>query len=819
MSSWKTTFPRRAWAFVAVALILSSGALAQDRDPVSDGVASAVLLAKNSIQVDRDTVFVSGDLVVNNAASGAIYGERQLSLDRDGTTPAGARLVASGIDIDTGTKVGSVFYNTLANAGTILGSQNTPLALPVFAVLPALLDRTAGSQNVAVANGATLHIVEGDYAALTVGVGSTAIFDGGGYAFTSISVSRNAVIRFAAPSSVVVKGRVSIDRDTNLGPAAGVSASAIQIHVHGINGSTGALTATPSSVEIARNCTISANVNAPNGSIVFDRDAIATGSFLARDILIGRNSRFTLGTAYNQAPSADPQRVFTSGTSPLAITLTGSDPDGQALTFAIDSAPAHGSLSAVTPLSPSTASVTYTASGSGDVLDSFSFRVTDPSGATGAAVVSINPTGDDPEPPPATTVVANDSSTSVVRDTATLLALTADAPTGVTRTFTIVSGSGPSHGSLGAVMSGDPTTVTYAPDSGYVGSDAFQFQACGVISSTTVCDIGTVSITVLEKRAEDPSLAADVEVATQEDTGVLISLSGDSTESSVLRLQPLAAFLQQADVAGNVADSNADAAGDNHNALPGSVPLLMSAGVSQSGGAGSNGTVRMQIEFDLSSAGPLSSSLQTATVHLHTHRGTVDSLDTKFFALAADNDGLLTDSDFAGTGELVTTMPVPSLSAMPIGSDSTFSFDVIGELRAAIAAGHSILAIQGRVDESLAGPARGLEVYTSADGNDTSFLVPELQLTTPGVLAPRTFTVLSLPANGSLYDGNGILITAVPYTLPDARVTYAPATGFIGTNTFAFRVSQGLAFADATATIHVTFSNCATTAAGCNNGR
>jgi hypothetical protein len=390
----------------------------------------------------------------------------------------------------------------------------------------------------------------------------------------------------------------------------------------------------------------------------------------------------------------------------------------------------------------------------------------------------------------------------------------------VSVTFTIVSGSGPSHGSLGAVTPGDPATVTYTPDLGYVGGDAFQFQACGEISSTTVCDTAVASITVLDQRVEDPVLASDLEVSTAADTGVLLSLGGESTESITFRRpRPTAAFLEQAQVAGNVADANGDGIGDNHNAFPGPVPVLMSAGAGQSGGAGSNGTVRVQIEFDLSSIGSLTSQLQTASVHLHTHRGTIDSLDTKFFALSGDNDGLLTDSDFAGTGEVVAVMPVPSTNALPIGSDSTFAFDVLGELRNAIAAGHHSLAIQGRVDESLAGPARGLEVYTSADSNVSGFLTPELQLTTPGLTAPRVFTVLTLPGNGILFDSNQNEITAVPYALPDSRVTYVPSTGFIGTNTFGFRASLGQAFADAIATIHVTFLTCVNNASGCDNGR
>ncbi|HKR67138.1 MAG TPA: Ig-like domain-containing protein [Thermoanaerobaculia bacterium] len=807
-------------ATVAFMLALAIVATAQGRDPVSDGVAGAVLLATNSIQLDRNTTIVSGDLVVNGAASGPVYGERELSLDQSVTAPASAKLIANGIDLDSGASAGSVYYNNLTNQGTIAGSLHTPLALPVFAVLPALLQRTAGNTDVNVAANATVHVIEGDYRALVVGSHGIAIFDGGGYAFTSISVAPGGVLRFAAPSTVVVLGRIALDRETAIETAAGsgLAASAIQIHVHGANGGTGGLTSTPSAVSFGRNATIAANLYAPNGSIVFAQDAIAIGAFYARDILVGRGGRFTLASAYNTAPTADPQRVSTNGAAPLSITLTGSDPEGQPLAFSIDVAPTNGTLSALTQVPPSSATVTYTPAGAGNVADSFTFRVTDSVGASGVAVVFINPANDDPPPPPPTTVIANDFSAAVVRDTATTLALTADAPSGVTLSFSIVSGSGPFHGSLGAIVPGTPATVTYTPDAAYTGTDSFQFQACGDIASVTVCDTATVSITVLGERVESPSLASNVEVSTPADTSVLLSLGGTSTGLSTFRLQPHAAFLQTADVAGNVADANGDGIGDNHNALPGSVPVFMSAGVGQAGGAGSNGTARMQIEFDISFL-TSSSNLQTATVSLDTHRGTVDSLDTRFFALLGDNDGLLTDSDFADAGEAVAVMPVPSTTAMPIGSDGTFSFDVLGELRNAIDAGHHFFVVQGRVDESLSGSARGLEVFTTASGNVSTNRTPELQLTTPGVTAPRVYTLLTLPVNGTLFDGFGAEVTSVPYTLPDARVTYTPSTGFIGTNTFDFRVSLGTAFADATATVHVTFLNCATSAAGCNNGR
>src|SRR5204862_3727194 len=129
-------------------------------------------------------------------------------------------------------------------------------------------------------------------------------------------------------------------------------------------------------------------------------------------------------------------------------------------------------------------------------------RVRDAAGAAGDAVVTINPS--DTEPPANTsTVLGIDSSAQTTKDVAATLLLRGTAPTGVAITFSIVDGSGPSHGSLGAVTQGSEVpersaTVVYTPTAGYTGADAFQFQACGVISSVNVCSVASFSITVLE---------------------------------------------------------------------------------------------------------------------------------------------------------------------------------------------------------------------------------------------------------------------------------------------------------------------------------
>ena len=80
------------------ALLCTSAAFAQQTQ-LSPGVGNAVLLATNSIQIDNGVVIVSGDVIVNNATAGPVFGELALSLNNSVVTPAGYKLAATSIDL------------------------------------------------------------------------------------------------------------------------------------------------------------------------------------------------------------------------------------------------------------------------------------------------------------------------------------------------------------------------------------------------------------------------------------------------------------------------------------------------------------------------------------------------------------------------------------------------------------------------------------------------------------------------------------------------------------------------------------------------
>ena len=62
----------------------------------------------------------------------------------------------------------------------------------------------------------------------------------------------------------------------------------------------------------------------------------------------------------NQPPTADPQTVSTDEDMAVTITLTGSDPNGDPLTFSIVTPPAHGTLGPFTSVTPTSVQVLYT---------------------------------------------------------------------------------------------------------------------------------------------------------------------------------------------------------------------------------------------------------------------------------------------------------------------------------------------------------------------------------------------------------------------------------------------------------------------------
>ncbi|MCP4365857.1 MAG: adhesin, partial [Planctomycetes bacterium] len=147
----------------------------------------------------------------------------------------------------------------------------------------------------------------------------------------------------------------------------------------------------------------------------------------------------------NTVPNALAQSVTTLQNQAANITLTGTDSDGDSLTFAIASSPSHGTLSGTPPAATYTPDSDYTGS------DSFTFTANDGMATSTAATVSINIDPGNTAPNALVQFV------TTLKNQAANITLTGTDNDGDSITFAIASN--PSHGTL----SGTPPAVTYTP--------------------------------------------------------------------------------------------------------------------------------------------------------------------------------------------------------------------------------------------------------------------------------------------------------------------------------------------------------------------
>jgi len=174
--------------------------------------------------------------------------------------------------------------------------------------------------------------------------------------------------------------------------------------------------------------------------------------------------------------------VTTNENTPVNGTLSASDSAGNAISFAIVTNPAHGS---VTINNLSTGAFTYTPTSNYAGSDSFTFKATD--SVTG----TVSNTATESETVNSTTVNPPTASNGSVTTTAgTAVNGTLSASGSGTLSFAIVAN--PSHGTV-SITNTATGAFTYTPASGYTGSDSFTFDAS---NGGGTSNVATESVTV-----------------------------------------------------------------------------------------------------------------------------------------------------------------------------------------------------------------------------------------------------------------------------------------------------------------------------------
>ncbi len=456
-------------------------------------------------------------------------------------------------------------------------------------------------------------------------------------------------------------------------------------------------------------------------------------------------------TGVNDAPVAAAQSKTTAEETPVQITLAGTDADGDELTYAIATPPAHGTLSTVAD-----GKVTYTPDANYAGADSFTFTASDASTSSAPATVSLTVTGVNDAP------VATAGSKTTAEETPVQITLAGTDPDGDELTYAIATP--PAHGSLSTVADGK---VTYTPDANYAGADSFTFTASDASASSLPA---TVSLTVTG--VNDAPVATAGSKTTAEETPVQITLAGTDADGDELTYA--IATLPAHGSLSTVADGKVTYTPDANYAGADSFTFTASDASTSSAPATVSLTVTGVNDAPVATAGSKTTAEETP-VQI-TLAGTDADGDELTYAIATPPahgslstvaDGKVTytpDANYAGADSFTFTASDASTSSAP----ATVSLTVTGVNDAPVAtAGSKTTAEETPVQITLAG--------TDADGDEL------------------TYAIATPPAHGSLS------------TVADGKVTYTPDANYAGADSFTFTASDA-STSSAPATVSLTIA-------------
>jgi VCBS repeat-containing protein len=440
----------------------------------------------------------------------------------------------------------------------------------------------------------------------------------------------------------------------------------------------------------------------------------------------------SLSVIINNAPVANSQSVTNAEDTSVAITLTATDVESNALTYAIGTGPSHGTLSGSAP------NVTYMPATNYFGSDSFTFKANDGTKDSAPATVSITVTAVNDVPS------AQAQSVTTAEDTAKAITLAATDPESDPLTYAIVTD--PLHGAL----TGTAPNVTYMPATNYFGSDSFTFRASDAsVTSSPV----TVSITVTA--VNDAPVAQSQSVSTTEDTAKSITLIATDADGNTLTYVVI-----NAPTNGTLSGSAPNVTYTPATNFYGSDSFTFSA----FDGTVTGNIATVSIEVTSVNDAPVAQSQSVSTAEDTSKAITLVATDAETNALSYSVMTGPTHGSLSGTAPNVTYTPATNY----YGSDSfTFSaFD--GTVTGNIA---TVSITVTAVNDAPVAQAQG--VYTSED------IAKAITLTATDVETNTlTYMVVSNPTNG-------VLSGAAP------NLTYTPASAYTGPDSFTFKANDG----------------------------
>ncbi|WP_345478708.1 retention module-containing protein, partial [Niveibacterium umoris] len=218
-------------------------------------------------------------------------------------------------------------------------------------------------------------------------------------------------------------------------------------------------------------------------------------------------------TPVNDAPVTTDLALTTPEDTPVSGQVTGSDVDGDTLSYTKGSDPAHGTV-----VVNADGTFTYTPGKDYHGADSFTVTVSDGNGGTTTATVTVGVTPVNDAP------VTSNLALTTPEDTPVSGQVTGSDVDGDTLSYT--KGSDPAHGTV--VVNADGT-FTYTPGKDYHGADTFTVTVSDGNGGAT-----TATVTVGVTPVNDAPVTTDLALTTPEDTPVSGQVTGSDVDGDTL---------------------------------------------------------------------------------------------------------------------------------------------------------------------------------------------------------------------------------------------------------------------------------------------
>jgi hypothetical protein len=225
----------------------------------------------------------------------------------------------------------------------------------------------------------------------------------------------------------------------------------------------------------------------------------------------------------NTPPVANDAAASTNEDTTVTITLSGSDADGDSLTFSIVSGPANGTLGPIVPTGPTTATVDYSPNLNFNGADAFVYQANDGNGGTDNATVTITVVAVN-DPPTflagPTVIVLEDSGAQTYPNWATSISPGPANEAGQTVTFTVTNDN-PSLFSVQPAVS-STGTLTFTPAANAYGTANLTVTAqdnggtANGGNDTSAPQMSAITVTPVN---DEPSFTAGGDVTVNEDSG------------------------------------------------------------------------------------------------------------------------------------------------------------------------------------------------------------------------------------------------------------------------------------------------------------